>query len=233
MWRFAKELRTGTVTDGNALDEYYKIRNRGNFFFFFFLFIWTLQDRASPVIEQLIFFQNHSLILIIITAVFYTIIRIIENKQTRRFILEGQIIEIIWTIARAVILVFTAIPSVRLLYLIDEIHNPVITLKILKFFVTNTKDIFHFTCCQGTSTCAFLLQKTLKIDVQFCIFIVIFLEIKEIKETILYWTLVCIFWFYSALRHVVIAQFLLALFPNYFNFALWNSNVPRRFNVSC
>jgi len=91
----------------------------------------TLQDRASPVIEQLIYFHDHALIiiLIIITTVFYTIIRIIQNKQTARFILEGQIIETVWTIAPAIILVFIAIPSLRLLYLIDEIHNPVVTLK--------------------------------------------------------------------------------------------------------
>ena len=38
------------------------------------------------------------------------------------FILEGQIIETIWTIAPAVILVFIAIPSLCLLYLIDEIY---------------------------------------------------------------------------------------------------------------
>jgi len=91
----------------------------------------TLQDRASPAIEQLIFFHDHALIiiLIIITTVFYAMIRIVQNKQTRQFILEGQLIETIWTTAPAVILVFIAIPSLRLLlYLIDEIHNPVITL---------------------------------------------------------------------------------------------------------
>jgi hypothetical protein len=78
----------------------------------------TLQDRAPPVTEQLIFFHDHALIIIIImfTTVFYTIIGIIQNKQTRRFILEGQIIETVWTIAPAVILVFIAIPSLRLLY---------------------------------------------------------------------------------------------------------------------
>ena len=96
-------------------------------FFVFVVIALTLQDRASPVIEQLIFFHDHALI--IITTVFYTIIRIIQNRQTSRFILEGQIIETIWTIAPAIILVFIAIPSLRLLYLIDEIHNPVITLK--------------------------------------------------------------------------------------------------------
>nr|WMY24146.1 cytochrome c oxidase subunit II [Coarctotermes sp. F MLW-2023a]WMY24165.1 cytochrome c oxidase subunit II [Coarctotermes sp. E MLW-2023a] len=91
----------------------------------------TLQDSASPVMEQLIFFHDHALMimLMIITAVFYTMIMIIQNKQTSRFLLEGQMIETLWTIAPAVILVFIAIPSLRLLYLMDEIHNPVMTLK--------------------------------------------------------------------------------------------------------
>nr|AQP27951.1 cytochrome c oxidase subunit 2 [Dicuspiditermes nemorosus] len=43
--------------------------------------------------------------------------------------LEGQMIETVWTIAPAIILVFIAIPSLRLLYLMDEIHSPVMTLK--------------------------------------------------------------------------------------------------------
>nr|YP_009351341.1 cytochrome c oxidase subunit II [Postsubulitermes parviconstrictus]AIY61726.1 cytochrome c oxidase subunit 2 [Postsubulitermes parviconstrictus]AQP29314.1 cytochrome c oxidase subunit 2 [Postsubulitermes parviconstrictus] len=91
----------------------------------------TLQDSASPVMEQLIFFHDHALMimLMIITTVFYTMISIIQNKQTSRFILEGQMIETLWTIAPAVILVFIAIPSLRLLYLMDEIHNPAMTLK--------------------------------------------------------------------------------------------------------
>nr|WES82259.1 cytochrome c oxidase subunit II [Amitermes sp.] len=91
----------------------------------------TLQDSASPVMEQLIFFHDHALMimLMIITTVFYTMIMIIQNKQTSRFTLEGQMLETIWTIAPAIILVFIAIPSLRLLYLMDEIHNPVMTLK--------------------------------------------------------------------------------------------------------
>nr|WNH36464.1 cytochrome c oxidase subunit II [Nasutitermes nigritus] len=91
----------------------------------------TLQDSASPVMEQLIFFHDHALMimLMIITAVFYTMIMIIQNKQTSRFLLESQMIETLWTIAPAIILVFIAIPSLRLLYLMDEIHNPAMTLK--------------------------------------------------------------------------------------------------------
>nr|QXT44000.1 cytochrome c oxidase subunit 2 [Astratotermes hilarus]QXT44013.1 cytochrome c oxidase subunit 2 [Astratotermes hilarus] len=91
----------------------------------------TLQDSASPIMEQLIYFHDHALMimLMIITTVFYTMISIIQNKQTSRFILEGQMIETLWTIAPAIILVFIAMPSLRLLYLMDEIHNPILTLK--------------------------------------------------------------------------------------------------------
>nr|AIY61739.1 cytochrome c oxidase subunit 2 [Jugositermes tuberculatus] len=91
----------------------------------------TLQDSASPIMEQLIFFHDHALMimLMILTTVLYTMISIIQNKQTSRFILEGQMIETIWTIAPAIILVFIAMPSLRLLYLMDEIHNPALTLK--------------------------------------------------------------------------------------------------------
>nr|AQP29758.1 cytochrome c oxidase subunit 2 [Aderitotermes sp. BDIT109] len=91
----------------------------------------TLQDSASPIMEQLIYFHDHALMimLMILTTVFYTMISIIQNKQTSRFILEGQMIETLWTIAPAIILVFIAMPSLRLLYLMDEIHSPVLTLK--------------------------------------------------------------------------------------------------------
>jgi cytochrome c oxidase subunit 2 len=93
----------------------------------------NLQDSASPIIEQLISFHDHTLmiILIIITVVAYIIGILVINKNINRFILEGQIIEVAWTIAPAIILVFIAVPSLRLLYLIDETHRPRITLKVI------------------------------------------------------------------------------------------------------
>lgn len=53
------------------------------------------------------------------------------NKRINRFFLTGQLIEIIWTIMPAIILLFIALPSLRLLYLLDEINNPLITLKTI------------------------------------------------------------------------------------------------------
>lgn len=45
--------------------------------------------------------------------------------------LSGQTIEIIWTIIPAIVLIFIALPSLRLLYLLDEIIIPSITLKTI------------------------------------------------------------------------------------------------------
>lgn len=91
------------------------------------------QDRASPLIEQLIFFHDHAIVVLILitTLVGYIITTLFFNKFTNRFLLEGQTIEIIWTILPAIILIFIALPSLRLLYLLDEINNPRITLKTI------------------------------------------------------------------------------------------------------
>lgn len=90
-------------------------------------------DGASPLIEQLIFFHDHAIIVLtlIVTIVGYIIASLITNKYINRFLLEGQTIEIIWTILPAVILLFIAFPSLRLLYLLDEVNEPAITLKTI------------------------------------------------------------------------------------------------------
>nr|ABM53809.1 cytochrome oxidase subunit II [Ectobius panzeri] len=91
----------------------------------------NLQDSASPIMEQLIYFHDHAMMIIImiIAIVSYMMIMLFTNKYLNRFLLEGQLIEIAWTIAPAVILIFIALPSLRLLYLMDEINNSTMTLK--------------------------------------------------------------------------------------------------------
>lgn len=90
-----------------------------------------LQDSASPLIEQLTFFHDHTIIILFIITVIvsYIIVSIFLNSYVNRFLLHGQTIEIIWTILPAIVLLFIALPSLRLLYLLDEINTPSITLK--------------------------------------------------------------------------------------------------------
>nr|YP_010620930.1 cytochrome c oxidase subunit II [Bundoksia longissima]WAX39261.1 cytochrome c oxidase subunit II [Bundoksia longissima] len=97
---------------------------------------WTnmnLQDSASPTMEQLIYFHDHTLMItiMILMVVSYMMITMTFNKYINRFLLEGQMIELAWTIAPAVILIFIAMPSLQLLYLMDEINMPMMTLKTI------------------------------------------------------------------------------------------------------
>nr|QIJ59987.1 cytochrome c oxidase subunit II [Agrypnus sp. YD-2019] len=91
------------------------------------------QDSTSPLMEQLVFFHDHTMmILVMITLIVsYIMGMLFMNKFTHRFLLEGQTIELIWTIAPAVTLIFIALPSLRLLYLLDEINFPSITVKAM------------------------------------------------------------------------------------------------------
>lgn len=93
----------------------------------------AFQDSASPLIEQLIFFHDHAmLVLVLITAlVGYIMSTLFFNTYTNRFLLEGQTIEVIWTIVPALILIFIALPSLRLLYLLDEVNTPRLTVKAI------------------------------------------------------------------------------------------------------
>lgn len=67
----------------------------------------------------------------ITTLVGYMIATLFFNSITNRFLLEGQTIEIIWTVVPAIILIFIALPSLRLLYMLDEVNRPRVTLKTI------------------------------------------------------------------------------------------------------
>nr|ABE47796.1 cytochrome c oxidase II [Erysichton lineata lineata] len=91
----------------------------------------NFQNSVSPLMEQIIFFHDHSLIILIMITVLvsYMMLSMFFNKFINRFLLEGQMIELIWTILPAITLIFIALPSLRLLYLLDELNNPLITIK--------------------------------------------------------------------------------------------------------
>nr|CBL58212.1 cytochrome c oxidase subunit 2 [Krenopsectra acuta] len=92
-----------------------------------------LQDSNSPIMEQLNFFHDHSLLILILvtTLVGYLMMTLFFNDLNNRFLLHGQTIEVIWTILPAIVLLFIAFPSLRILYLLDEINNPSISLKTI------------------------------------------------------------------------------------------------------
>jgi len=71
------------------------------------------------------------ILVFIISFVGYIIVFIIFNKYININLLESQIIERIWTIIPAIILIQIAIPSLLLLYILDESIDRSLTLKVM------------------------------------------------------------------------------------------------------
>nr|YP_010308865.1 cytochrome c oxidase subunit II [Rhipicephalus camicasi]UMB51136.1 cytochrome c oxidase subunit II [Rhipicephalus camicasi] len=93
----------------------------------------SFSDMNSPIMEQMVFFHDHSMMIILMITILtiYMITNIMMNNLLSRSMMEGQEIEIIWTIIPAITLIFIAIPSLHLLYLTDETFNSQISIKIL------------------------------------------------------------------------------------------------------
>nr|YP_009236147.1 cytochrome c oxidase subunit II [Stegostoma tigrinum]AMF83631.1 cytochrome c oxidase subunit II [Stegostoma tigrinum] len=91
------------------------------------------QDAASPVMEELIHFHDHTLMIVFLISslVLYIITAMVSTKLTNKYILDSQEIEIVWTILPAIILIMIALPSLRILYLMDEINDPHLTIKAM------------------------------------------------------------------------------------------------------
>ena len=91
------------------------------------------QDATSPIIEELLHFHDHTLIIIFLISslVLYIISLILTTKLIHTSTIDAQEVETIWTILPAIILILIALPSLGILYIIDEINNPSLTVKTI------------------------------------------------------------------------------------------------------
>nr|QTT79705.1 cytochrome c oxidase subunit II [Platyscapa corneri] len=92
-----------------------------------------LQDASSPIMQNMIFFHDYAMMIVmmIVMLLSYIMVMMFFNKFTDRNMINGQFIEIVWTIIPMVFLVFLAFPSLHLLYLSDEIKNPLFSIKVI------------------------------------------------------------------------------------------------------
>ena len=102
---------------------------------------WQLgfQDPASPIMQGIVEL-HHDLfffLILVLGFVFWLLFKILIdfNSKVNKIIIKeinyGSIIEIVWTILPAILLVFVAIPSFTLLYSMDEIVDPMLSLKVI------------------------------------------------------------------------------------------------------
>ena len=99
---------------------------------------YSFQDAATPIMEGIVdlHHQIFFFLIVILVSVSWILVKIIWSYSEKRnqkpiIFAHNTLLEIIWTIIPAVILMVIAIPSFGLLYSMDEIIDPAITLKAI------------------------------------------------------------------------------------------------------
>lgn len=112
--------------------------------------IWAslgFQDSISFFIEQLTYFYDHSMLILILVSVvvMYTLCYSFFMVSFDRGLVDGHEVEFVWTILPSFLLVFIAFPSLKILYIIDECGDAFMTFKATGFqwyWVYEYGDIF-------------------------------------------------------------------------------------------
>ena len=101
---------------------------------------WQLgfQDSGAPGFTGIVELHNTIFfyLVVICLSVFWMIGSVIYNysynksPMTHKYLNHGTLIELIWTVSPAIVLIAIAFPSFRLLYLLDEVISPTITIKV-------------------------------------------------------------------------------------------------------
>ena len=90
------------------------------------------QDSATPQMEGIVELHDNILfyLVIILFGVGWLLVSIVKNYTntespiSHKYLSHGTLIELIWTITPALILILIAFPSFKLLYLMDEVSDP-------------------------------------------------------------------------------------------------------------
>nr|DBA43561.1 TPA_asm: COX2 [Bombus haemorrhoidalis] len=93
----------------------------------------TFQDSNSFYSDNLISFHNLTMMMMmmIITLTLYFILDFSMNNFLNLMLLKNHTIEIIWTFIPMIILMIICFPSLKILYYIDEILNPFMSIKAI------------------------------------------------------------------------------------------------------
>uniref|UniRef100_A0AAU6QE18 Cytochrome c oxidase subunit 2 n=1 Tax=Arrenurus rostratus TaxID=3136836 RepID=A0AAU6QE18_9ACAR len=91
----------------------------------------SFQDSNSPLMEHLSFFHDHSMVIVssITAMIGYLLVSSVLNSSFSRTASGSEEMELFWTSLPVFMLIFIAMPSLKILYVTDELLNPSLTLK--------------------------------------------------------------------------------------------------------
>lgn len=98
--------------------------------------IWgqlNFQEGIRTIIELINYFHDYiiTILILILSFVTYIFIFVITSPRLDKYTVDSHILETVWTIVPIVILLFIAFPSLYLLYLIEDVSNPRLIVKVI------------------------------------------------------------------------------------------------------
>ena len=84
-------------------------------------------------IELLNYFHDYIIVILILIIFFvtYIFIYVSFSPYIDKYTVDSHVLETVWTVVPIVILLFIAFPSLYLLYLIEEVSKPSLTVKVV------------------------------------------------------------------------------------------------------
>nr|YP_007026423.1 cytochrome c oxidase subunit II [Hapalogenys analis]AFV57324.1 cytochrome c oxidase subunit II [Hapalogenys analis]QOH92221.1 cytochrome c oxidase subunit II [Hapalogenys analis]UUA63047.1 cytochrome c oxidase subunit II [Girella punctata]WPS66084.1 cytochrome c oxidase subunit II [Hapalogenys analis] len=89
------------------------------------------QDAGSPAMEELLLFHDHALMVafLICAFVLYMIVSTTVTSLSDKIALESHSFEAAWAMGPAFLVTSVSLPSLQILYMMDEVNSPYITVK--------------------------------------------------------------------------------------------------------
>nr|UIF91931.1 cytochrome c oxidase subunit II [Crenidorsum sp.] len=129
----------------------------------------SFQDGSSYIMEEMIFFYDFSFLIITLILLFVVYIMGYLGfvGYVSRYVLDNQVLEFVWTSLPLIILLFLAFPSIRILYLMDEVYYPGITCKVMGHQWFWSYEYSDFVGVEFDSYMVFNLMRLLEVDNSF------------------------------------------------------------------
>lgn len=94
---------------------------------------YTFIDANSPVIEELLFFYDHTIMVISLVTLLigFIVSSLFAGHYYFKFYNVSHTLEGLWTLVPIIVVGRVALPSLRLLYLLDEVRKSALSVKII------------------------------------------------------------------------------------------------------
>jgi cytochrome c oxidase subunit 2 len=106
-------------------------------------------DSGSYIMDGIVNLNDHITFyeILVLTVVIWMLTVVLSkgNNFGLRDLTHGSTLEIIWTLIPGVILILIALPSFRLLYLMDDLLEPSLSVKVIGFLQSGQKFVIPCT----------------------------------------------------------------------------------------